>query len=152
MAETAAKPRKTAAATDIQVGAAAPAHARKGLFDDARSQVSDFRDQAATAARNAATTGKDKAAEALGAVSEFAEDVARTIDDKVGGGYGDYARRTGQSVTGFADRLRASDVDDLVEDTKQFVRKSPAIAIGVAAAFGFLLTRLIKAGASGSRS
>ena len=36
--------------------------------------------------------------------------------------------------------------DDIVEDTRNFVRKSPALAIGAAAAVGFLLTRLIRAG------
>jgi ElaB/YqjD/DUF883 family membrane-anchored ribosome-binding protein len=34
----------------------------------------------------------------------------------------------------------------MVEDTRQFVRKSPAVAIGAAAAIGFVLARLVRSG------
>jgi ElaB/YqjD/DUF883 family membrane-anchored ribosome-binding protein len=38
------------------------------------------------------------------------------------------------------------DVDELVDDVTSFVKKSPVIAIGTAAAVGFVLARLIKSG------
>jgi ElaB/YqjD/DUF883 family membrane-anchored ribosome-binding protein len=41
------------------------------------------------------------------------------------------------------------DIDDLIADARNFVRKNPAVAIGAAAAIGFILTRLIKVGTSG---
>ena len=34
----------------------------------------------------------------------------------------------------------------LIDDTRDFVRKSPAIAIGIAAVAGFALVRLLKTG------
>ena len=46
----------------------------------------------------------------------------------------------------FADTLRRKDVDDLYEDARAIVRKSPVVAIGVAAAVGFALVRLVKSG------
>ena len=42
--------------------------------------------------------------------------------------------------------IKAKDVDDLIEDARAFVKKSPAVAIGTAAALGFVLVRLIKSG------
>ena len=42
--------------------------------------------------------------------------------------------------------MRGKSVDDLIDDTRDFVRKSPAIAIGIAAIAGFALIRLIKTG------
>ena len=42
--------------------------------------------------------------------------------------------------------LKGKDVDDLVEDTRKFIREKPAVAIGAAAAVGFVLMRLMKAG------
>ena len=41
---------------------------------------------------------------------------------------------------------RDKTVDDLIDDTRDFVRKSPGIAIGIAAVAGFMLVRLIKTG------
>jgi len=41
-------------------------------------------------------------------------------------------------------------VDELIEETRQFVRKSPAVAVGVAAALGFVIARVVKAGIDGA--
>ena len=42
--------------------------------------------------------------------------------------------------------MRAKSVDDIYDDTRDFVRKSPGIAIGIAAVAGFALMRVIKTG------
>ena len=41
-----------------------------------------------------------------------------------------------------ADSLATKDPDELIEDTRNFVRKSPGLAIGIAAVAGFLLTAI----------
>jgi hypothetical protein len=46
----------------------------------------------------------------------------------------------------FAESLRGKDVDDLLSGATDFVKKSPVIAVGTAAAIGFVLARLIKSG------
>ena len=104
-------------------------------------------DQASDKARSLASQGKDKATDALGDASRFLEDAARTVEDKFGAQYGGYARTAASSVSGFADSLKNKDVDELVDDARELVRKSPAIAIGAAAAVGFLFARLLKSGA-----
>ena len=57
-------------------------------------------------------------------------------------------------MSDFAGKIRTRSVDDILGDTRDFVRKSPGIAIGIAAVAGFMLVRLIKTGlddVSGSR-
>jgi ElaB/YqjD/DUF883 family membrane-anchored ribosome-binding protein len=111
-----------------------------------KAEASKLGGQAAEKARGFAGEGKAKAS---GAINEFArlmEDAAGQVDEKIGAQYGQYARSAAQSLGGFADQIDAKDVDELLEDVRGFVRKSPAIAIGTAAALGFVLARVIKAG------
>ena len=108
---------------------------------------SSLRAQATDKARDYAAQGKDRAVGALDNVSRLVDDAARTIDDKVGEQYGAYARQASSAVAGFAETLRSKDVDELLADASSLVRKSPAIAIGAAAAIGFVIARLVKASA-----
>lgn len=111
-----------------------------------KENAASLRDQAAGKAREYAVDGKVRAADALGEFSQAVSESARTIDERLGAEYGDYARRAADSVSGFADTLRTKDVDELLDDARAIVRKSPVIAIGTAAAIGFALVRLVKAG------
>jgi ElaB/YqjD/DUF883 family membrane-anchored ribosome-binding protein len=111
-----------------------------------KDDMNNFKDKAADTARNAAERGKDRASEAVGSLGKLLRDSAATIDENVGATYGDYARSAADSVEGFADKMSAKPVDAIVDDARQFVRKSPAVAIGAAAAIGFVLARLIRSG------
>jgi ElaB/YqjD/DUF883 family membrane-anchored ribosome-binding protein len=111
-----------------------------------KDEFNSFKDQAGEKARDAAARGKERATEAMGGIGKIIRESADTIDDKVGKQYGDYARSAADAVDGFADKVDAKDVDALVEDARQFIRKSPAVAIGAAAAIGFILARVIRSG------
>lgn len=111
-----------------------------------RDGVQSVRQQAGDRVRGYAETGKDRATTALQDLSQMVGEAATTIDEKLGDQYGDYARRAADSVSGLADTLRNKDVDELFDDARNVVRKSPGVAIGVAAVVGFTLVRLIKAG------
>jgi len=111
-----------------------------------RDGVDNVRQQAGDKFRAYAVTGKDRATTALQDLSQMVSDAAGEIDDRLGAQYGDYARRAADSVNGFADTLRNKEVDELLDDARDLVRKSPGVAIGVAAVVGFTLVRLIKAG------
>lgn len=111
-----------------------------------KQEALSLRGQATDKARQFAIDGKDRATSALDDVVRMITDAAGTVDDKVGVQYGDYARRAAETVAGFAGNLRDRDVDDLFDDANDFIRRSPAIAIGAAAAVGFALARLVKAG------
>ena len=49
-------------------------------------------------------------------------------------------------MANFSQSLQSKQVDELIGEARAFVKKSPAIAIGTAAAIGFVLARLVKAG------
>ena len=111
-----------------------------------RAQAGSLLDQASDKIKGAADQGKTKAGGAMEELASMVEDVAATLDEKLGAHYGDYARKAAGAVSGAADTLKSKDVDELIEGARDFVRKKPAVAIGAAAAIGFVLTRLIKAG------
>jgi ElaB/YqjD/DUF883 family membrane-anchored ribosome-binding protein len=116
------------------------------LKDKATAKIAEFTDQYADKARDYAEQGKARASEGLDSVAKMIGDGAAQIDGALGGVYGDYVRRAAGAVSDFSDTLRDKDVDELIDDARDLVRRSPAIAIGAAAAAGFVLARIIKAG------
>ena len=143
-----------ASAEDEAGGVSSFASAKDKLVGQVREQVTSLRSEAGSRARTFADDGKARATSLLDDVSEVIDEAAQAVERKFGADYADYAHRASGAVSGFADRVRTKTVDDLLDDTRDFVRKSPGIAIGIAAVAGFMLVRLIKTGlddASGGR-
>lgn len=119
-------------------------------FDSARKAFGDtaagFTEQAGARARDYATQGKDRAVEALDNVASLVGDAANQVSEKLGDQYGGYIQQAADAVSGLATTLRDKDTDELIEDARNVVRSSPAIAIAAAAAVGFLLARVVKSG------
>jgi ElaB/YqjD/DUF883 family membrane-anchored ribosome-binding protein len=113
-----------------------------------REEAATLADTASTKARDAAGKGKDKAAEAVGTLAKMLEDSAATVDSKFGKQYGDYARSAATTVAGLATTLEEKDLDELAQSTRDFVKKSPAVAVGAAAVIGFVLARMLKGSGS----
>ncbi len=142
----------TTGTADDTGGSTATPGSPKPSIQSLKDEAQNLAGTARTAALNAAATGKDRAAEALAEAASFIETTAQTLDDKIGNGVGDYARKAGTVATNLADTLQAKNVDELVEDAKQVVRNNPAIAVGAAAAVGFLLTRVFRLGGQNDRA
>jgi ElaB/YqjD/DUF883 family membrane-anchored ribosome-binding protein len=123
-----------------------------GIREQLTGQVSALRDQAGDRVREFADGGKTRASDALEELSRIVADTADSIDERMGGQYGEYARKASDAVSGFADTLRRTDVDELYTNVREAVRKSPGIAIGVAAVVGFTLARLAKSGLDANQS
>lgn len=102
--------------------------------------------QAADKARGLVGQGLERSGEALGNVSKLVGDTAASLDERLGAEYGDYARKAASAIEDAANKLSAKDADELIEDTREFVRKSPGVALAGAAIIGFALVRLVKAG------
>ena len=79
-------------------------------------------------------------------VSKLVGDTATQLDERLGQEYGEYARRAAGAIEDAANSLAAKDADELIDDTRNFVRKSPGVALASAAIVGFALARLIKSG------
>lgn len=118
----------------------------KGTAKTLKDEAGKLGRQATEQARGLVDEGKARATGALDEFSRMMDDAANTVDEKLGEQYGQYARNAAGAISGFSDSLRDKDVEELIEDVRDFVRKSPAIAIGTAAALGFVLARVVKAG------
>lgn len=108
--------------------------------------TADLRGQAGERARDYASQGKDRASDALENLAKMVSDAAATVEEKIGPEYAGYARQAADAVSGAAGSLRDKSVDELLEDAKGYVKSSPALAIGIAAALGFVISRVARSG------
>jgi hypothetical protein len=113
--------------------------------------ASDWSEQASQMAAQAkekgiglANQGKTKASEAIASVGTTIADNAGFIDEKLGVQYGDYVRGTAKSIKESAAKLEAKELSEIGDDVAEFVRKSPATALGIAAFSGFLVARMFR--------
>jgi ElaB/YqjD/DUF883 family membrane-anchored ribosome-binding protein len=120
------------------------------IVGQVRDQVSNLREQATGKAREYAEGGKDRTTQLLADLSEIIHDAARSIDERLGDQYGEYAHKAGDAVSGLAGNLREKSLEDLLDGTRSIVRKSPAVTVGTAALLGFVLVRLVKSGLEGA--
>jgi ElaB/YqjD/DUF883 family membrane-anchored ribosome-binding protein len=117
-----------------------------GLVDRLRSGREQLSSQAGEKARGLVTQGLERTSEALANVSKMIGDTADGIDERLGPEYGDYARRAAGALEDTANSIAGKDPDELIEDTRNFVRNSPGIALAGAAVVGFVVARLLKTG------
>jgi len=117
-----------------------------GLADRLRSGREKLANQAGDKARGLVSQGLERTAEALANVSKMVGDTASGIDERLGPEYGDYARRAAGAIENAANTIAEKDPDELIEDTRNFVRNSPGIALAGAAVVGFVVARLLKTG------
>ena len=120
--------------------------AEGGLVHRLRSGREQLAGQAGDKARGFVTQGLERTSEALANVSKSIGDTAAGIDERLGPEYGEYARRAAGSIENIANQIASKDPDELIEDTRNFVRNSPGIALAGAAVVGFVVARLLKTG------
>jgi ElaB/YqjD/DUF883 family membrane-anchored ribosome-binding protein len=148
-----------ATARDIDVGTGAgpgtgPADSvpqDSGPAAKLRAEAQRLTGTASEKARDYASTGKERATGAIDSFADALRDAAGSVDDRLGQEYGEYARKAADSLASFATTLRGTDVEEIVAGARDAVRKSPLLAIGTAAALGFVVVRLLKAGGGSSR-
>ena len=124
----------------------------RGLVDRFRDGREQLASQAGDKARGFVTQGLERTAEALANVSKMVGDTADGIEERLGPEYGDYARRAAGAIENVANTIAEKDPDELIEDTRNFVRNSPGIALAGAAVVGFVVARLVKSGLASSRN
>ena len=122
------------------------------VLDTVRSGRDKVAGQAADKARGLVAQGIERSAEALANVSKLVGDTATGLDERLGEEYGNYARSAAERIESAANSLAAKDADELIDDTREFVRKSPGVALAGAAIIGFALVRLVKSGLDQGKS
>ena len=97
-------------------------------------------------AEGAASQSKTRASDGLSSLGKALSETASVIDERLGAKYGDYARSAARSIQESAARLDSKEVAEIGDDVRDFVRKSPGTAIGIAAVTGFFIARLLGVG------
>jgi len=131
---------------DAERPASGSGSAEGGLADRIRSSRDRLSSQAGDKARGLVSQGLERTSEALANVAKMVGDTASGIDERLGSDYGDYARRAAGSIENVANTIAEKDPDELIDDTRNFVRNSPGIALAGAAVVGFVMARLLKSG------
>lgn len=143
-----ARANATALTKEAQVKAGEYKQQLAARSEDWAGDAKELAAQAKDRAGELAVEGKAKASDAIASLGKIVADNAGTIDEKLGARYGDYARTAARSMQETAAKIEAKDLNELGDDAKEFVRKSPGLAIGLAAVAGFLFSRLFKGGSS----
>lgn len=119
---------------------------------DLRQRIRDGSERLSTEAgdraRGLVSQGLERSAEALSNVSRLVGDTADGLDERLGEEFGDYARRAASAIESTANSIASKNPDELIEDTRNFVRNSPGLAVAGAAIVGFVVARLVKSGLS----
>jgi len=118
------------------------------FIDRLRSGGENLSSQAGERARGLVSQGLERSAEALANVSKLVGETAPGLDERLGPEFGEYARKAASAIESTANSIATKDADELIEDTRNFVRNSPGVAIAGAAIVGFALARLLKSGLS----
>ncbi len=145
-AELATERAISAPASAMRKSGTANAGSARGLAGRLRDGREQFAAQTTDRARGLVTQGLERTAETLANVSKMVGDTALGIEERLGPEYGDYARRAAGALESVANTIAEKDPDELIDDTRNFVRNSPGIALAGAAVIGFVVARLIKSG------
>ena len=147
---TGSNPERTASTDSASaVSAGGGSSSSGGTWTDMlRGSREQFGGQASEKIYGVVGQGLERSSEALANVSRMIGDTAEGIDERLGEEFGDYARRAAEAIENAATSLAEKQPEELIDDAREFVRKSPGVALAGAAVIGFALTRLIKNGLS----
>lgn len=148
-----AKSRFNAALEEAKAGAAALRSEAESRISSVGEQAKDkgtdlvaeaksYGEQALGKAGELAVDGKQAASDAIASLGKVVGETAAQIDERLGEQYGDYARKASRTLAETSAKLEAKSVEELGENAREAVRKSPGVAVGVAAVVGFFLARI----------
>ncbi len=114
---------------------------------DLADHAATLRDQAVDKLRSFADLGKEQVTNSIDGLVDAAREIADKLGGK-GGPIGDYAHTAVDTLEGWAATVKGKSIDDLIDDGRDFARRSPAAAVGIAVVAGFALSRFLKTSGS----
>jgi uncharacterized protein YjbJ (UPF0337 family) len=125
-----------------------------GLTDDVTRMAKDNAAQLGGAARNLASSAKDKVEEAvtqrksigadyIGSLAQATGQAANAFDSDLPQA-ARYIRQASEQIQGVADTVRERDIRELVGEVQDFARKQPTLFFGGAVILGFAALRFLK--------
>jgi len=88
---------------------------------------------------------KSAAVEELHSVADVMRDAARRFEERQEGGVAEYVEKAANYVDRVSSTLRERDLEDLMVEVEDQLRRKPAIVLGAAAVVGFALGRFLRA-------
>lgn len=131
--------------TDFPADTASSNASAGGSIRSLGATAHNVRAQTGETVKHFAEEGKAQVAATLDglvkAVQEFAERIGPADSTPVAR----YAHQAADALGGWTSTVNDKSVDELLEDGRTLVKNSPAVALGVAVAAGFVLSRFLRA-------
>lgn len=126
-----------------------------GVQEQARQQTQQFAQQARQQAGQLASRGseqvksqlgnqKHQAAQRITPVQMALRETGQQLRNQGQGTVAQYTDNAADQVERFSGYLRENEVDEILDEGRNFARRRPALFLGGAAALGFLATRFFK--------
>lgn len=123
--------------------------ASRGPEEAAPGEVREKTDELLEAARRRGRglldRQKDAAVEELHSVADVMHDAARQFEERREGGIASGVDKAAEYVEKVSSTLRDRDLEDLLYDAEDALRRKPAVFLGAAAVVGFALGRFLRA-------
>jgi hypothetical protein len=128
-----------------------PLHGARNQFPDReklKSDTSEVMDKAKQAGEQRLGAGKQTAAAQAHKVAGVFDQASSQFRQDDLPKFAEYASEIGNSIKNFADNLQNRSINDLVEDTRGFARRNPAMFLLGSIALGVAVSRFLKASAT----
>jgi ElaB/YqjD/DUF883 family membrane-anchored ribosome-binding protein len=153
------KPASLASGTGLKEGLADKARQAGATLTQAAQRVGEQAGEAASSLASGTherlhgymdqqvTAGADLAGQVANAIKAAADELGRTSP-----ALGGVVRSSGEMVQDLSRQFRDKTAEEVLAETRDFVRRKPALVFGAAAALGFVAYRIFNAGLSQSAS
>ena len=109
-----------------------------------QQKAGQLADQGRQQVKSQLATQKDQAAERLSPIKTALQETGQQLRNQGQESTGQYADKAAEQVERFSGYLRENDVDQILDEVRNFARSRPALFLGGAAALGFFATRFLK--------
>lgn len=134
-------------------GASAPAMAQEKaaeMKDQVQAKAGEVKEQVTAQAASRAEQGKGQAVESLGSVASAVRQTGGQLRKQDQDGLAEYVERAAGRIEEFGAYLGNRNLNQLVGDAEQFVRREPAIFVGGSFLLGLFGSRFLKSSARSS--
>ncbi|MDP9095634.1 MAG: hypothetical protein M3N26_03585 [Pseudomonadota bacterium] len=116
-----------------------------------KDAVQSLRSTATGKVQEVVEDGKAQITSALNEVATAAHEIADKLNENGGGAVSPYIVKVATTVEGWSQDIQRKTPAQIGNDVRDFARRSPGIAIGLAVAAGLIVTRLLKAETASGR-
>jgi len=113
--------------------------------DAVGDKVQKLRADATGKVRGLVDEGKAQITQSIDGIVEATREIAEKLDAAGVGPVSRYITQAADHMAGWSESINEKSIEDLFDDTRNFVRSSPAVAVGVAVIGGFIVSRVLKA-------